>query len=123
LIPRYLSDREVAAVFARADVAVFPYLRAAQSGAVRVAMAHGMPVVASDVGGLSESCREYAGALLTPPSEPDALAQAMIKARELVGRQFSDPFTWERSIDAYDAVFEAVRGPASGTARSQPSPR
>ena len=95
-------------LFARADVAVYPYTRASQSGAVRVAMAHGLPVIASDVGGLGESCREYEGAVMVAPGDVAALTQALASARQLVGRRFADPFPWQRSLAAFESVFASI---------------
>jgi glycosyltransferase involved in cell wall biosynthesis len=110
-IDRYLPEEEVASLFERAQVAVFPYLRAAQSGAVRVAMAHGLPVVASDVGGLGEACREYDGAILVPPNDVGALTAALVSARHMAGKRFPDPFPWQRSREAYEQVFESLLSP------------
>lgn len=111
LIDRYLPDNEVAALFAASQIAVFPYLRSSQSGAVRVAFAHGMPVVASQVGGLGEACAEYEGALMVPPGDTNALAQALVDVRSLIGRRYPDPFPWSRTVDAYESVFQAMSLP------------
>jgi glycosyltransferase involved in cell wall biosynthesis len=107
-VDRYLPDEAVGALFASADAAVYPYVRASQSGALRVALAHGLPVVASDVGGLGEACREYAGAVLVPPDDVPALTNGLEQVRKLAGMHFRDPFPWERTVTAYEAAFEAV---------------
>jgi glycosyltransferase involved in cell wall biosynthesis len=104
-IERYLSDHEVSTLFAASDVAVFPYRRASHSGVLSIAMAHGIPVIASDLGGLGEAAREYDGGLLVPPEDVTALTDALIAARKLAGRTYADPFPWSRTAEAYDGVF------------------
>lgn len=44
------------------------------------ARAHGLPVVASAVGGIPELCVDDPGATLVPPADPPALAQALQRA-------------------------------------------
>ena len=67
------------------------------------AMAHGLPVVASAVGGMSEFVRHEVDGLLVPPADPAALASAILRlggddsarralgasGRERVDREFS----------------------------------
>ena len=47
------------------------------------ARAHGLPVVASAVGGIPELCVDDPGAMLVPPEDPPALAQALLRALAL----------------------------------------
>jgi len=44
------------------------------------ARAHGLPVVASAVGGIPELCHDDPGAILVPPADPVALAEALQRA-------------------------------------------
>ena len=46
------------------------------------AMAVGLPVVATDVGGVSEAVVEGSTGLLVPPAAPEALVEAMQKLAE-----------------------------------------
>jgi glycosyltransferase involved in cell wall biosynthesis len=86
---QYVPVEEVADLFEPADVAVFPYLMIYQSGALQVAYSLGKPVVATDVGGLSEAVIEGETGLLVPPRDSVALAQAITKVlsdREMAHR-------------------------------------
>lgn len=74
---RYIPNEEVAGVFRRADVLVLPYLSASQSSVGQIARACGLPIIASDVGGLSEVVTHGVNGLLVPPGSPDALATAL----------------------------------------------
>ncbi len=80
----YLPFSEVAALFAAADVLVMPYRSISQSGVLFLALALGVPVVATRVGALPEMLSDGADALLVPPEDPEALAEA-------VARVLSDP--------------------------------
>ena len=52
--PRYLEGEDFVALLLASDVLVCPYAVASQSGVIAIANQLGKPVVASDIGGLSE---------------------------------------------------------------------
>jgi glycosyltransferase involved in cell wall biosynthesis len=70
-----ITDEQLRAAYQRAHAGVFAFTEATASNALLEAMACGVPLIASDVGGV----REYVGdhALLCPPGEPHALAEAV----------------------------------------------
>jgi glycosyltransferase involved in cell wall biosynthesis len=79
LVARYVSDRELAACFRRADVVVLPYLSTERfdfSGVMATALAFAKPIVVSDIGGLGEVARA-GGALAVVPGDARALAGAL----------------------------------------------
>jgi D-inositol-3-phosphate glycosyltransferase len=76
---RYITDQEIGRFFRRAKVCVLPYKSATQSGVIATAYGFNVPVIASNVGGLSEYISEGETGLLVPPSDPDALAEALIR--------------------------------------------
>ncbi|GAA2512955.1 glycosyltransferase [Pilimelia columellifera] len=110
VVNRYVTDAEVAGHFAAADVVALPYRRSSASGPLHVAMAAGLPVVVSDVGGLREAAEGYAGAVFAPPADPDALAAAICRALPLAGGRFADPRSWTEVVDAYHRLFAEVTG-------------
>jgi glycosyltransferase involved in cell wall biosynthesis len=67
---------DVGSLLDRADVAVLPSYTEGLPNAVLEAMAHGVPVVATDVGGTSSLLATGAG-ILVPPSDASALATAL----------------------------------------------
>jgi glycosyltransferase involved in cell wall biosynthesis len=74
---RWVPDVEIPILLGAATAVVLPYKEASQSGVVPQALALGVPVVATAVGGLREQVREGAGGLLAEAPTPKALAHAM----------------------------------------------
>jgi glycosyltransferase involved in cell wall biosynthesis len=77
---RYVPDEDLARYLASADIAVFPYREIDASGAFALAVAQGLPIVASAIGVFKEppAARHIR---LVPPGDAAALAAAL---RELV---------------------------------------
>jgi glycosyltransferase involved in cell wall biosynthesis len=71
------ENREMPALLGEADLAVIPSLVEATSVAALEAMACGLPVAASAVGGLPEIVDDTVGALFAP-GDPQALASAVV---------------------------------------------
>ena len=78
IINRYVANEEVIPIFEKADVLVLPYLSASQSGVARIALSNGLPVIASNVGGLSETIIDGVNGLLFPPGDSEALAARIV---------------------------------------------
>lgn len=70
---------DVTRVLATLDVFVLPSRWEGLPNAVLEAMAAGLPVVATKVGGVSEAVIDGMTGLLVPPSDPGSLAQSTIK--------------------------------------------
>jgi glycosyltransferase involved in cell wall biosynthesis len=75
---RYVDNEEVPGIFAQADVLILPYLTASQSAVAQIALSNGLPVIASDAGGLSEAILDGVNGLLFPSGDSDALADRII---------------------------------------------
>ena len=74
----YVPNREVPSLFRRAHVVALPYRSATQSGIVPLAYQFGVPVIASDVGGLSEVVLDGRTGLLFPPGDSERLASLLV---------------------------------------------
>lgn len=75
---RYISDPEISAFFAQASLCILPYKSASQSGVIATSYSFGVPVLASDVGGLGEYVLPGKTGYLVPPENPEMLASAII---------------------------------------------
>jgi len=74
----YLPTATLAAYFALADVVVMPYLQIDQSGVLLSALGLGLPVIASDSGGVSETIRSQDLGYLTPVGDAEALTATIL---------------------------------------------
>jgi glycosyltransferase involved in cell wall biosynthesis len=111
-----VDDAELLDWYAAADVFALPSLSEAQGIVALEAMACGLPVVASRVGGLAEAIEDDRTGFLVPAGDVVALAGRLetlfvdggwrtrmgVAAREAVARDFS----WKRSVEATLAVYE-----------------
>lgn len=75
----YIPFSEVTQFFSAADVLVMPYRRISQSGVLFLALALGVPVVATRVGALPELLDDGESALLVSPESSAQLADALIR--------------------------------------------
>jgi len=104
----YVDD--LAEFYAGLDLFIMPSRAEGLGSSVLLAMAHGLAVVASKVGGLPEIVNEGKTGWLVPPASPSALAEAIVAAasdRERMGpmgsngreraRQFSSDIMVERT--------------------------
>ncbi len=105
-VTRFVEDREIPAIFRRADVVALPYLDAEHSGVLYTGLAFGKPLVLTAVGGFPEVAATGA-ARLVPPGDAGALAAALA---ELVGdeaaraesaqaaaRAAAGPYSWDEA--------------------------
>ena len=76
---QWITDEQRSEFFSKAGTVVLPYTDATQSGVVPVAYNYGKPVVATDVGALSDCVMDGETGLLVPPKDPKALAAAIVR--------------------------------------------
>jgi glycosyltransferase involved in cell wall biosynthesis len=104
-----VTDSELPALFDRADIVALPYHRASASGPLHMTMHHGLPVVVTNVGGLSEAAAGYSGTVFVPPGNPVALAEGIISALDLRAQHHADIHTWDVSRVRYASLIEGIR--------------
>mgnify|MGYP002784010502 CR=1 FL=1 len=102
----WVGDAERAHELAAADVLVLPSYTEGQPMTVIEAMAAGTPVVATAVGGVPETVADGTEALLVPPRDPRALADAL-------ARLHAEPALAARLAAAAKERARAVHSPAA----------
>ncbi|TML99287.1 MAG: glycosyltransferase [Actinobacteria bacterium] len=114
----FLPDDEVEDVLADASVVVLPYRRRVDaSGVLALAVGHGVPIVASDVGSLGETVEEFGAGEVVPAEDIEALAAACIRLlgddarRDEAVRgaaRAREALTWEAAARQHEALYEAL---------------
>lgn len=105
---------DVPDILSATDITVNSAISEGLSGALIESFAMGVPVVASNVGGIPEVVNEGVNGLLVPPSSPEALAAAIIKLlkdvefRTEMGKRCRDLAYKSFSIDAMVDKTEAL---------------
>ncbi|HKQ45740.1 MAG TPA: glycosyltransferase [Rhizomicrobium sp.] len=79
LLPRWVSQPELEALLRQCAASILPYRDATQSGAAASSLGAGRPVIATNVGALSEVIRAGENGLLVPPGDAQSLADASAK--------------------------------------------
>ncbi len=111
-----VADDEKAARLRGATIACFPAIDGESFGIVLLeAMAASAAIVASDIDGYRDVARADAEALLVPPGDADALAQALrtlldddVRRKEIVagGRARADEFSMDRLAERFLGIYE-----------------
>jgi glycosyltransferase involved in cell wall biosynthesis len=131
---RFLGRREdVPQLLAAADVFALPSLYEGSSLAVLEAMAAGIPVVSSAIGGTDELIEDGRSGLLVPPGEAEALAAALRRllgdpelGRQLAARareRVEEDLTRERMAARVTGVYRELLGEAPAEGEGLPESR
>jgi len=77
VINRWIAEAEIPGILAEADILIAPYVEASQSGVIAAALAAGLPVVATPVGGLVEQVSSGETGLIAQAVTAEAVADAI----------------------------------------------
>ena len=123
LLDRFVPDGEVGRLFSAHSAIVLPYTRqfVAQSGVVFLALAYGLPVVASTAGGLRDLLGEFPVGTSFGGDSPEALAAAVEDLHASAGRRELERhilaarrrFTWSAAAAATFGGYSEVRNPVA----------
>lgn len=110
------ARNDVPELMRKMDLFVLPSLAEGISNTILEAMATGLPVIATKVGGNPELVEEGVTGTLVPPSDPEATAQSMLTylaepdllARQSAAarRRIEEKFSLESMVRAYMKVYD-----------------
>lgn len=113
----YLKDSEISPYFSAADVCVLPYRSATQSGIVGIAYHFGLPIIATDVGGLREVIEPYGTGIIIDKPEPTLLSNAIQSffqqnmAEQFIANvnKFGEKYNWDTLADGIVSFAEEIK--------------
>ena len=121
----YVPNERLPTYYNEADVFALPSSSEGMSNVILEAMACGLPVVATNVGGNPELVDDGKTGLLVPPENADALYDAFLqlllgkekgKKMGMLGRKkIKHFFTWNRIAMEYLQLYEAILSNTSAT--------
>jgi len=112
-----LEPQAMAELYRRVDIAINPSLVDNMPNSVLEALASGIPVVTTDVGGVPYIVRDNETALLVPPHSPEAMAKALLRLLEepelgnrLIANGLADVqrYTWKTVWPLWEAVYRSA---------------
>jgi glycosyltransferase involved in cell wall biosynthesis len=112
---RWVPELEVPRLLVAADLVVLPYRSGSQSAVAPMALAAGVPVLTTDVGGVGEIVRHGIDGWVIEPGSVDALAAALVEldrpTLQRLGRGAVDGrgrLTWDGYADALEDLITSV---------------
>ncbi len=104
-------------IYRRAKLFVLPSLSESQSNSLLEALASGLPVVATNIGGNPELVNNHKG-ILVPPGDSQALAGAINQALNINWPKISldQKFSWKQSAKKYWQLYSPLSAGYRGTA-------
>ena len=106
---RYIPNEEILNLLERADVVALPYLRASQSGVLKMALGSGLPAVASNAGSFADEIVDEVNGLLVKPGDPVSLANALIRYfKEGLGPKFNQNLRLAAGTDDSAILVEII---------------
>ncbi|MBI4446793.1 MAG: glycosyltransferase [Acidobacteria bacterium] len=119
---RYIPNEDVGRIFGNTDLLVLPYRDASQSGIIPLAYRFSVPVLATDVGGISEVVKDGETGFLVPPDRPLMLSERMLEfhqrnlkiefQRNI--RKFRTQLNWSQVVGTILELLEVVKAGVGG---------
>lgn len=112
----WVPESEVPQLLAAADLVVLPYRSGSQSAVAPLALAAGVPVLSTKVGGLPEVVRDGFNGLLVAPGSADELATAFqgltedrLDALAEGARTSRSALTWDGYAEALEKLLKSIK--------------
>lgn len=118
IINEFIPDELVAKLFKRASIIALPYIEGSQTGIIPIAYSFKKPVIATNVGSITEVVEDGVTGFIVPPRDSSALADAIIKILkddhlqkkmgENAYRKMKEELSWddiaEKTMEVYKSI-------------------
>jgi len=112
VISDFVPDDKIRYFFSASDVVVLPYVNATQSGIIQIAYYYDKPVIATDVGGLSEVVKNNETGFIIAPESSKSIGDAVVKFYEdNLEEKFSvnansekKNYSWEKFVSSIESL-------------------
>lgn len=112
---RWVPEGRVPTLVAAADLLVLPYRRGSQSAVAPMALAQGVPVLSTAVGGVPEVVRDGINGVIVPPGDPAAITDALealsverLESLAAGARRTAADLTWPGYAAALEGLLDRV---------------
>lgn len=75
----WIKEEDIGEIMNSSDALILPYIEASQSGVIPIALSSGIPIIASDIGGLKEQLNNGQLGVMFKPKDRNELSQALMK--------------------------------------------
>ena len=115
ILSDFMPDEMVKYFFSTCDCLVLPYTDATQSGIIQIAYFYDKPVIATDVGGLSEVVINEKTGILIPPKDSKAISTAVLRFfDENLGQKFSENIKTEKVKYSWETFVQNIEKLVAG---------
>lgn len=88
-LDKWLSNIEFDSILREADIVIFPYSEASQSGTIPLAISHQKIIVAADHPGFRDQLKSYEGKVIFEPNNETLCSFALVEAGKMLRRSES----------------------------------
>lgn len=112
-----VDHEEIPSILSRADVFVSPSLNEGMANAMLEALAMGLPLIATDIGGTKELIKDGENGLIVKTKNVIDLADKIAwlknnpaerKRMGIMGRQRAEKMSWDKIADKYKMVYDKI---------------
>lgn len=119
MIDRFITKQEMVNLFSKSSLLILPYTTfSSQSGVLYDALAYGLPIVVTDVGGVGETVKLWDIGEVVPPNNPMALSEGIHRLskpnryKEVLKsiKKAKQTLSWKRSAEITLDIYRSFKG-------------